>query len=419
MTLQESARHLGAVDIYDSATIECPWSYFDRLRNEAPVCRHDASGIYQVSSYDLVTQVCADHATFSNVISHVLHGTAAVSARVQEVMAQGFGRPATLQTADPPIHTRSRKLVNKAFTLRRVNAVAEEITAVADELIDKFAARGRCEFVSEFAQPLPMLIILRQLGVPDADMPMAKSFNDAFAAQFSKVAGEDAEVAAALKIVEFQHYFANMIEEKRRRPTDDMISDLANATLAEEGDATLLTIPETLQIIQQVLVAGNETTASTTAEGMYYLVANPQILARVAHDPDARARAVEETLRLHSAVQSMWRVATRDTVLGGVEIKKDALVLLRFGSANRDEAVFGDSNSFDIDRPALKRHIAFGSGIHFCIGAALGRRELMISYERLLTRLKGWHFAEGNDFAHHSSIILRGMKELHLEFDPG
>lgn len=409
---------LSEVNIHDAGLLECPWSFFSRLRNEAPVLKHEESGIYQVSSYDLVTQATADPGTFSSLISHALHGRAAVSERVKAAMAEGYPRPATLQTADAPIHTRSRKIVNKAFTLRRVDAMADEITKLADLLVDKFAARGSCEFVSEFAQPLPMMMILRQLGVPESEMEMARAFNDAFAAQFAKVAGEDAEVAAARKIVEFQKYFAAMIEDKRRNPTDDIISDIANASLSEEGDDSLLSIPEALQIIQQVLVAGNETTASSTSAMMHHLIGEPQLMERARDDAGLRARIVEETLRLHSPVQSMWRVCMRDTVLGGTKIPKDALVLLRFGSANHDEAIFSESGQFDPDRSALKRQVAFGSGIHFCLGAALARREMTISLERLLTRIGGWRFAEGNDFTHHSSIILRGMKELNLEFDP-
>ncbi len=416
--LNQRQAELARVNIYGQDVLECPWEFFRQLREHAPVLRHEPSGIYQVSSLDLVTQVASDPETFSNVISHALHGKAATSERVRAVMAEGYERVQTLHTADPPIHTRSRKLVNKAFTMKRVNAMSDEIAGTVDRLIDRFAERGACEFLSEFAQPLPLLIILRQLGVPESDLDLAIGFNNAFAAQYSQVATEDEEVAAARKIVEYQHYFAAIIARKRAHPTDDIISEIANATLEEEGDHTPLEIAEILQIIQQLLVAGNETTASSLVEGMVYLVERPELIEQIRSDPEARAQAIEEIIRLHTPVQSMWRVATRDTHLGGVEIEKGALVLLRFGAANRDEAVFVDGGELRIDRPNMKRHVAFGYGIHFCIGAALARREMSIGFERLLTRLSGWKFAEGNDFQHRTSILLRGLKRLDLAFAP-
>ena len=416
--VKASSQELAKVDIYSEDVLENPWAFFEELRTCAPVLRHEASGVYQVSTAELVMQVVADHATFSNAISHALHGKAASSEAVKNVMARGYERPATLHTADPPVHTRSRKLVNQAFSPRRVDAMSDQITQTVDELIDKFAARGKCEFLSEFAQPLPLLIIMRQLGVPDAEMERARFFNAAFAAQISQVASGDQEVEAARQIVEFQHYFADMIERKRAEPSDDIISDIANATLAGEGDDTRLEVPEMLQIIQQLLVAGNETTASSLVEGMVFLIQHPEVQELVRDDPQARARAVEEMLRLHTPVQSMWRVALRDTKLGGVTIEKGALVLLRFGSANRDGTIFDDPNTFDIHRDNLKKHLAFGHGIHFCIGAALARREMNIAFERLLRRLDAWQFAADNAFVHRTSILLRGMKRLDLEFSP-
>jgi len=179
-----TAAELAQVNIYSDEVLECPWPFFERLREQAPVLKHEASGIYQVSSRDLVIEAASDPDTFSNVISHALHGKAATSKAVQEVMATGYARPAMLHTSDPPVHTRSRKLVNKAFTMRRVNGMADEIRTTVDRLIDRFAARGSVELLSEFAQPLPLLIILRQLGVPDTELERARSFNEAFAAQF-------------------------------------------------------------------------------------------------------------------------------------------------------------------------------------------------------------------------------------------
>ena len=220
--------------------------------------------------------------------------------------------------------------------------------------------------------------------------------------------------------MEFQHYFAARLAERRVTPRDDILSDLANATLSEEGDPRALTTPEALSIIQQLLVAGNETTAHTISEGMKLLVDHPDQMADVAADATLIPNLIEETLRLLSPTQNIWRVAARDTVLEGVAIPAGAVMLLRFGSGNRDTAMFDDAEAFDVRRGNARRHIAFGQGIHVCLGAALARRELLIAFEALLRRVKNWRFAPGqNDFAHPPSILLRGLAALHLEFDRG
>lgn len=409
---------LAKVDIYDPELLECPHSFYTRLRSEAPVLKDEATGIYQISSYELASKALMDHATFSSVISHALHGKSVASDAVKAVMAEGYPRPQILQTADQPIHTRSRKMVDKAFTMKRVNEMIPEITAIVDELIDGFANSGTVEFVTEFAQPLPLLIIAGQLGVPLEDLPKFRIWSDAFAAQFSHTAGEEGEVEAARKIVDFQQYFVDMIERKRDNPTNDMISVIASATRADADADIALDLPEALQIIQQVLVAGNETTASSLAEGMKMFIERPGLINRIKDDADALAKAIEEVVRIHSPVQTMWRVARHDTELGGVAIPKDSLVLIRFGAANMDDAMFPNSERFDHSRANVRRHIAFGYGIHVCIGAALARREMLIAFQRLLQRLSGWHFAPGADLTHHSSVLLRGLKSLHLCFTP-
>ena len=151
---------------------------------------------------------------------------------------------------------------------------------------------------------------------------------------------------------------------------------------------------------------------------MKLLLENPDQYKRLVADPELIGNFIEETLRILSPVYTMWRVVTRDTVLGGVSIPKDALVMVRFGSANHDEAIFANGDAFDIDRDNAKKHIAFGWGIHLCIGAQLGRKEMLVAYRTLFSRLKNWRFAPGkNDFTHHPSVLLRGLKKLELEFD--
>lgn len=409
---------LASLLLFDQATLQCPHALYRRLHAEAPVLRDTATGIFQVSSYDLVCQVALDSVTFSNAFGDALRGREGPSPDAIAIMADGYPPMDTMLTADDPEHARYRKLVTKAFTPARVRKMAPGITAVVNELIDGFIGAGAVELASAFSQPLPLRVIAGELGVPAADLPMFKRWSQAFVTQLSQVSSKAEEAAAAREIVAFQHYFAAKLDERRAAPVDDILSDLATVTLTEEGDPRRLSTAEALSIIQQLLVAGNETTAHTISEGMKLLIEHPAQMAAVTEDTSLIPGLIEETLRVLSPTQNMWRIATRDTEVAGVPIPAGAVLLLRYGAANRDEAQFSKADAFDITRPNARRHIAFGYGIHVCLGAALARQELAIAFELLLGRLHHWRFAEGcNDFVHPPSILLRGLHALYLRFE--
>ncbi len=241
----------------------------------------------------------------------------------------------------------------------------------------------------------------------------------AFIVQLGGVSDRETRIEAARRIVEFQRYFIDKIEEKRARPTDDIISDLVHADLAAEGDARKMDYSELLSILQQLLVAGNETTAHSLTAGLYYLISNPDQMAKVLSDPNLIPGFIEETLRYLTPTNNMWRVATRDADIGGFPVKKGELILVRYGSGNRDEAHFPHAERFDVTRENARSHLAFGAGIHTCIGASLARKEMQVAFPILLQRLKNLRFQEGKtDFRYSPNILLRGVLELHLAFDP-
>jgi cytochrome P450 len=321
-------------------------------------------------------------------------------------------------TADPPAHTRYRKLSMKAFTGTRLQALARTVEGAANDLIDGFIGDGRCEFKSAFANHLPMIMIADALGATRADMDKFHRWSEAFIVQLGGVSDKPARLEAARRIVEFQRYFVDLIEQKRAHPTEDVISDLVHADLAEEGDPRKMTYAELLSILQQLLVAGNETTAHTLTAGLFYLISNPAEMARLLADPKLVPNFVEETLRYLSPTNNMWRVATQDTEVASVPIRKGDLILVRFGSANRDEAQFPDADRFDITRANARSHIAFGTGIHTCIGAQLARKEMLTAFPIVLNRLKNLRFQPGrNTFRYSPNVLLRGVLELHIEFD--
>ena len=411
-----SGKPLAEYNPFDPALLENPFEYYEKLRSEAPVHRDPHTGLVIVSTYDLVHEVVRSHERFSNRFAAGM-GASNPPPELAEVMKDGYRPVDTMLTADPPEHSRFRGLVNKAFTPRRVNALEPDIQKIANDLVDRFAGNGRFEVLSEFSVLLPLTVIADQLGVPRKDLLRFKYWTDGFTTQLSGMADRDAQIDAAKRILEYQHYFVEKLEEARSAQRDDIISVLVRARI--EGERPL-DVSESLSIIQQLLVAGNETTASAIAEGLLLLIRNPEQLALVLEDPQDRIpNMVEEILRLSSPTQNMWRVATRDCVLAGVEIQKGSTLLLRFGSANRDPEKFADPERFDILRANAAEHLAFGHGIHFCIGAILARKEMLVAYRTLLQRLRGLRLASGHpDPVHKPNILLRGLAELHLEFDP-
>jgi cytochrome P450 len=403
---------------FDPAVLESPWEYYRALRAEAPVFRDPFTGIFHVASYDLVLEALRDFETFSNRFAPSMGGAAlaelAGDPELAAMSEKSYPGVDTMLTADPPEHRRFRGLVNKAFTPRRVEQLEPGIAGLADELIDRFAADGRFEVLSQFSVLLPLSVIADQLGVPRADLPKFKRWTDGFTAQLSGMAfGEDAKEAVR-RIFEFQQYFAARAEAAKQAPRDDIISDLVRARL--EGERPL-DMPETLSILQQLLVAGNDTTASAIAEGLLLLARHPEQEALLRGDPSLLPNFVEEVLRLATPTTSMWRKAKRDAQLGGVAIPAGSMLLLRFASANRDEARFPDPDRFDVRRANAAEHLAFGHGIHFCIGANLARKEMLLAFRALLARLERFRLAPGRPEPRHKpSVLLRGLAELHLEF---
>jgi cytochrome P450 len=194
-----------------------------------------------------------------------------------------------------------------------------------------------------------------------------------------------------------------------------MLSDLVTAEI--DGEQAIK-IKEVVSILQQFLVAGNETTTNLIAATMQLLLQNPDQLALVQADHGLLPNAIEEALRLEAPLCGMWRIPTRDVELGGKRIPEGSMVMVRYASANRDESVFENAEAFDVRRENAKEHLSFGMGVHFCPGSALGREETRIGVELLLDRLPGIRLAPGNDFSHHPNMLLRGLTRLDLEFDP-
>jgi cytochrome P450 len=215
-------------------------------------------------------------------------------------------------------------------------------------------------------------------------------------------------------VVEFQHTIIELAEERRREPREDILSDLVNARVEDERP---LDEAELLSIVQQLMVAGNETTTSSLAEGMALLAQHPDELAKVQAEPSIIPNMVEEVLRLASASSGIWRVARRDTELGGEHIPAGAMVMLRYHAANRDPAKYDEPDRFLADRKNARTHLAFGKGIHMCVGNMLSRKEMTVTFQRLLPRIAGLRLAGDELLAYPPNMMLRGLTRLPLAFE--
>jgi cytochrome P450 len=409
------------VDATSFENLQDPYPYYDRLRKEAPVFRDPKTGIVSVSTYDLVLDVNKHPKSFSSNFSALLGsgGKGSVEDEEAAILAEGMRRCDTMLTADPPEHARYKRVAMQALSLTRVNSMAGYIADVTNSLVDKFIADGKVEFKSQFAELLPAIVIADLLGVPREDIPMFQDWVRAAILRLNGNARTEDRPALARKEIEMQHYFRAAITERRKNPGDDVVSDLIRASMQTGDGERALDEAEIYSIAQQIFTAGQEATAHALTYAVAQLLSNPSQLNAVLSDMSLVPNMVEETVRHLSPSHNMWRIVKEDTVLGGVELRAGEPMLIRYGSANRDEAKFEDASKFDARRENAKNHIAFGAGVHTCLGMALARLEMTTALPIILSRLKNLRFANPQEpFQFASSHILRGIQSLSLVFDP-
>lgn len=407
---------IAASSFFDPQVIANPFDYYRAWLPQSPVVQLSDS-MFLVLSYDLCAQATGEVETFSNNFQGTLSGAMAEDSDVAAILAEGWPQVDTLLTADPPVHTRFRKLVNLAFSMKRVAAIEEDMRGVVIDLIEKMAAKGEADFVRDFAIPLPVAMIASQIGM-EGDLDRVKRWSDAFVDRLGRMIPKQRELECAREVVEFQHYVKAKIDERRADRTDDLLSDLVYAEVDGERP---LEDAEILSIMQQLMVAGNETTTSALAGGLLQLIENPGQMAKaVAAVDEGNERAiinlVEEVLRIESPTAGMWRMVRQDAELGGVKIPSGAMVQLRYAAANRDPAKYPDPDRFDIERANARSHLAFGKGIHMCVGNMLSRKEMAVAYSELLKRLTGFRVAEGHVPSWPPNMLLRGLTTLPVTF---
>ena len=405
---------LAELDFFSSDVQECPFHVYRQLQDEAPVWQMPGTNVFVVTRYNDVREIIRDPGRFSSSFSALLNAGSS-NEEATAIYEQGYEMVETLLTQDPPRHRVYRNLVNKVFSNKRIEGMRPDIEAITESLINDWIDEGEVDLLNRFCVPLPIYVIADQLGVPRSELALLKKWSDASASRLGRLADEDQQIQNAKDIVEFQHYFADLIDRMRDHPEDNIISDLANNTI-DEG--RLLTKPEALGMIQQILVAGNETSTNAIAGGVVLLIQNSDEQAKLRANPELINSAVEEILRLETPTTGMWRRATQDTEIDGVAIPEGSFLMVRFAAGNRDESIFPCGGDMRIDRDNADSHLAFGQGTHFCLGAQLARTELKIALTALLKQTDNWALVEGkNSLQHHPNVLLRGLMDLHIAFD--
>lgn len=311
-----------------------------------------------------------------------------------------------LLSSDPPDHTRLRKLIQKAFTSKMINSLQPRIQKITEQLIDKMITKSKVDIIKEFAFPLPITVISEMLGVPVKDQDQFHEWSSAVLYAFNR---PDRFLEIHSKLIDFLTYLKDLVEQRRYEPKDDLISELIKAE--EEGDK--LSEEEIFSMIYVLMIGGHETTVNLIGNGIFCLLQHPEQLHMLKNDSSLINSTIEECLRFMSPVEfATNRWAKEDIHLHGETIKTNEAILISIGSANRDSEKFNYPENFDITRKK-NEHIAFGQGIHFCIGFALARLEGQIALKTIFNRLPDLQLAvEPSQLEWQESFIVRGFKEL-------
>lgn len=379
-----------------------PYPFYDRLRSLAPV--HKVLDIYVLSAYEHVSEVLRDP-RFSNDERHsVLNQTPSA-----EFERSAFGRMyfSMLLFRDEPDHKRLRDLVQKAFTRRVVEDLRPRVQSLVDELVSTLIDREQADLMAELAYPLPVIVICELLGVPPEDRHIFHDYARDFASRFEiqPLRTPESEIRGDKATEYFMGYFNNLIEKKRREPGNDVLSSL----IAVEDEGDRLTHDELLGTCLLVLFAGHETTANLIGNGVLALLRSRDQWDRLVADPTLARSAVEELLRYDTPVQIILRVALEGVTLGDQTVPAHAPLGLLLGAANRDPSRFPDPGGLDITRSG-EPLVAFGSGIHFCLGAPLARLEAQIAFGTLARRAPELRL--DGEPAWRSSFVIRGLEAL-------
>ena len=386
---------------FSDETRRNPFPWYDQVRAVAPVFHEPTSDRWLLFDYDSVKRALTDHESFSSAV------TAPTSPP---------GR--WLLFSDPPRHDKLRALIMRAFTPRAVTRLEPRIAELARNLLDACVERDEVEFLSEFSVPLPLMVIAEMLGAPVTDWPRFRQWSDVILMLIFTLSGGEASERAILDFramhAEMREYLDVLANARRAAPRDDLLSGLVHA----EVDGERLSDDDLLGIFQLLLLAGHETSTNLINNAVLSLTEHPEELHRLRSRPELVPSAIEEVLRFRSPVQAMFRLTTRDVEMKQAVIPAGRLVIAMIGSANRDPAHFAFPHRFDVTRHP-NPHIAFGHGIHFCLGAPLARMEARIALGELLAGVDTIELASSEPWEPRAAFHVHGPARLPVRFSSG
>ncbi|WP_006241388.1 cytochrome P450 [Mycolicibacterium tusciae] len=424
------AEDLTSVDFFrDSRLTDDPFPFYEALRNKCPVSREDHYGVTMVTGWQEAVDVYNDAETFSSCISVTgpfpgfpvsLEGLE--NGDVTDLIVEHRDEipfSDQLPTLDPPTHTNHRALLMRLITPKRLKENEDAMWGLADEILDEFLAPGEGEFIKGFASPFTLRVIADLLGVPEADRDdllerLARGTH-------GSAVGNAEKTMNKTPLEHLYEVFATYVEERRAQPRDDVLTGLATATFP---DGTMPEVADVVRVATNVFSAGQETTVRLLSTALKVMGDQPDIQRRLREDRSLLGNFIEECLRIESPVKGDFRLSRVPTTVGEEAIGAGCTLMVINGAANRDPRRFEDPDTFDPDRKNARQHLAFGRGIHSCPGAPLARAETRVGLERLLDRTTDIRISEkhhgpasNRNYQYIPTYILRGLTQLHLEFD--
>ena len=387
-----------------------PYPTFAQLRDRCPVFHDKNMNVFVVTRHEDVVRVAHDPETYSSE-SAVKAAAGPEADEVKQVLAEGWSLTPNLTESDGEEHTRLRVAVNRVFTPRRVAELEPFIRATGEELIARFADAGSTDIIESYAWPLPLSVMARILGMPAADMPLLRRWSDSWLTL--SVGGGDVakRVECARDVIAMQNYVMAMLLDPKAAG-DGLIASLS----ADRGENSLDDV-ELMRIVMNLVIAGHVTVTRSIGNGLVSLLEHPAQLTALREGRVSPEAMVEEILRFESPVQGLFRTVTTETELAGTGLRPGDRVMVHFGAANRDGRVLADPDTFDIEPRAGRNMLAFGRGIHTCLGAGLARLQLRIAVPLLFDRLPGLRLGPADSRSRERLVIARGFDELHLQWN--
>ncbi len=395
---------------FDPLDLREPFPLLARARREQPVFYSPDIGYWVITRYADVKAIFRDHQTYTaaNTISPIVPFPNAV----RRMLAAGDYSPEpVLSNNVPPSHSRIRALVNRLFTPRRMRSFAPAIQQIADRSVERISARPPVDIVAELTYEYPAYVLFHVLGVPDADVPRVKNWaGNRIKLYYGRPSAEE-QIEMAQRLIPFWHYVVDLVTEKARSPQDDLTSDLIRL---RGGDDQKLTLNEIASCMITLLVAGHETTTAQINNALLHCLRQRERWQALCQQPQTIPQFLEEMMRYDPSVCAWRRLTARASVIGGVEIPAAANLLLMLHSANRDEAIFPEPDEVLPARANQKDHLAFGYGIHYCVGAPLARLEMTLLLESLTRQLPALRLLPEQQIEYSRNISFRGPAALHV-----